>query len=396
MNLSVSTIHIVVWANFVSLLVVWSYIAQSYPSFQSARSWQIGTLITAMACSLGMLRGVIPPFFPVVIGNGLMIMGVCFLWAGVRQFYGRPAPVKASIVLTAATASVLALDLFFHDSIPLRLTVFSMAESYVLIEIIRDLRNRPSPQRSPGANLVAITCGIVTAVHVARSVFALLDLGGPIELVQFNALQAVAFLMLVFAGLMANFGLVLMAIDRLRGEVAALALADDLTGIANRRQFLGRLSEACALAARTPVAFSLLVIDIDDFKIINDTYGHAAGDECLRVFTRTIAERLRSTDLLARSGGDEFCVILPATRLTEAALLARNLVKACRKAQVEWKGQRIPITTSIGIAEWCPRIGRDMDRLISEADQALYVAKKQGRDRLAVHEYVVERLRQTA
>lgn len=120
-----------------------------------------------------------------------------------------------------------------------------------------------------------------------------------------------------------------MTIDRLRAEVADLAMFDDLTGAANRRQFLGRLNEECARSGRGGEAFALLMIDLDDFKEINDNHGHAAGDECLRVFTRAAGSRLRAGDLLARMGGDEFCVLLPATTLREGAMVARHILEAC-------------------------------------------------------------------
>jgi diguanylate cyclase (GGDEF)-like protein len=201
---------------------------------------------------------------------------------------------------------------------------------------------------------------------------------------------------MVFAAMMANFGFVLMAIDRLRAEVAELALIDDLTGIANRRHFLVRLSEACARASRTNEPFALLILDLDGFKTINDSYGHGAGDECLRIFTRAVPLRLRDDDLFARSGGDEFCVLMPSTSLSDAALVARNLIKACRKTLVLWNGRQISFTVSIGISAWSSEIAHDPHKLIAEADKALYVAKKQGRDRLAVYEEVTDRLRETA
>jgi diguanylate cyclase (GGDEF)-like protein len=134
---------------------------------------------------------------------------------------------------------------------------------------------------------------------------------------------------------------------------------------------------------RTLQPFSVLLMDIDEFKTINDTYGHAAGDECLRQFTRTIQQRLRTGDVLTRMGGDEFCVVLPATTLHEATLIARDMLALCVAAQVHWSAAAIRLSTSIGVAQWRPEIGRDFDRLMAAADEALYAAKREGKGRYA-------------
>src|SRR5207248_1948547 len=112
-------------------------------------------------------------------------------------------------------------------------------------------------------------------------------------------------------------------------EVADLALQDDLTGVGNRRHLLQRLTDECTRSDRSGETFALLVIDLDGFKAINDTHGHAAGDACLQHFTLMAQTRLRSGDLLARTGGDEFCVVLPASTLREGAMIARRILDVC-------------------------------------------------------------------
>jgi diguanylate cyclase (GGDEF)-like protein len=183
-----------------------------------------------------------------------------------------------------------------------------------------------------------------------------------------------------------NFGFLLMAIDRLRNEVADLALLDDLTGVANRRHLLQRLTEECARSERSGQPFALLVIDLDGFKRVNDTNGHAAGDACLRHFTLMAQTRLRPGDMLARSGGDEFCVVLPAATLREGAMIARRMLEACREDAAARAGAAIPISLSIGIAQWTMEIGVCPDRLMAAADHALYAAKNEGKNRYAVYD----------
>jgi diguanylate cyclase (GGDEF)-like protein len=145
-----------------------------------------------------------------------------------------------------------------------------------------------------------------------------------------------------------------------------------------------RLSEECALARRTQKPFALLAIDLDGFKEINDGHGHAAGDECLRHFTLMTQSKLRPGDLLARSGGDEFCVILPATTLQEAAGIAHRILETCRADAAACVPGDIPIAATIGVAQWQPQVGQYPERLIAAADQALYVAKNEGKNRFAV------------
>src|SRR4029077_7093741 len=95
-----------------------------------------------------------------------------------------------------------------------------------------------------------------------------------------------------------------------------------------------------------------LVIDLDGFKAINDTHGHAAGDACLQHFTLMAQTRLRPGDMLARSGGDEFCIVLPASTLREAAIIARRVLQVCRDDAEASGGLDLPIAVSIGIAQW--------------------------------------------
>jgi len=396
MQLSVPTIYVVIFANFLALSLVWLHFTRSYPNFVAARYWTASTSVAALGAIFSFTRGLMNPLLAILVGNGLLIFAAGLAWMGVRRFYGQPIPWRSNIAITIISVCALGLLTVVYDDIRMRIVVYSIGQCIPLVIAITELLSPREGRRSPGAKLAAIMFLLLVFTHGLRSFVSMSRADGAIALADFNGFQATCLLIMVFAGMMANFGFVLMAIDRLRAEVADLALIDDLTGIANRRHFLVRLSEACARASRANEPFALLVLDLDGFKAINDSYGHAAGDECLRLFTRTVQSPLRVDDLFARTGGDEFCVILPATSLSDAALVARNLIKASRKIHVAWNGLQIPLTTSIGIAIWSREIGRDAEQLIAAADKALYVAKNQGRDRLAVYEEIPERLRETA
>src|SRR5256886_9562795 len=108
---------------------------------------------------------------------------------------------------------------------------------------------------------------------------------------------------------------------------------------------------------------------------LNDTHGHAAGDACLQHFTLMAQTRLRPGDMLARTGGDEFCIVLPSSTLREGAMIARRVVDVCRDDAAAAAGNDIAIAVSIGVAQWSREMGQFPDRLIAHADHALYAAK---------------------
>jgi diguanylate cyclase (GGDEF)-like protein len=248
------------------------------------------------------------------------------------------------------------------------------------------LLSRENGRVNAGARLAATVAILIIVVYAMRVIGNLLQVGGELSFLRFSPVHSVSILMLMFLSMSWNFGFLLMAIDRLRNEVADLALLDDLTGVGNRRHLLQRLTEECARAERSGEAFALLVIDLDGFKAINDTHGHAAGDGCLQHFTLMAQTRLRPGDMLARTGGDEFCIVLPASTLREGAMIARCILDVCREDAEACVGNDIPISLSIGVAQWSREMGAFPDRVIAAADQALYAAKKDGRNRHAVYD----------
>jgi len=170
-------------------------------------------------------------------------------------------------------------------------------------------------------------------------------------------------------------------LDRLRNEVADLALIDDLTGVANRRHLMQRLTEECARSERNGKPFSLLVIDLDGFKTINDTRGHMVGDAVLREVGALLKHARRAGDVVARTGGEEFSIILPDTTPQGALQVATRLCDAVR-GQSFLAGQKpLSLTVSIGVVSKSPDLRDDVvEEIKKRADDALYHAKGSGRD----------------
>lgn len=156
------------------------------------------------------------------------------------------------------------------------------------------------------------------------------------------------------------------------------SLTDALTSIANRRGYEERLEQEIVRWKRYGGHFSLMVFDLDKFKSINDNYGHVVGDKVLRGLTETFKREIRSADFLARYGGEEFVVLMPETALDETMIIADKLRTEVEQCVFRYQGQIIPVTVSIGAAEF--REGDTMITIFERADKALYLAKKSGRN----------------
>lgn len=387
--LSVPTLWTVFVTNFLALALVWTYVMRSYPNFDAARYWTAAAFVAALGAALAMLRHMMPPLVPLMAGGTLMIVACSLAAMGIERFYGRSVSWRIHVVIVVLSFIGLSYFAAWEPSTGMRIVTYSIGQSIVIGLTVPLTLSQQRERNHPGARLAGCVAVLIIGVNILRSAMAILHIGGEVSMMHFNAFQAFLVLGLVFLSMMWNFGFLLMAVDRLRNEVAELAMSDDLTGAANRRQLLARLDEECARSDRAMQPFALLVIDVDGFKRINDGYGHAAGDECLRRLTRALQVRLRTGDLLARIGGDEFCVVLPSTTMHEAAFVARHLVDACRAERIIWSGTSVPLTASIGVAQWRQDIGRHPDRLIAEADRALYIAKNNGKNGYALHEDVV-------
>lgn len=178
-----------------------------------------------------------------------------------------------------------------------------------------------------------------------------------------------------------------MSLHRAWNKVHEQAMQDPLTGLHNRRHFLPAAQRELDLAVRHRQPLALLILDIDHFKGINDAHGHLVGDAVLVDVATRCRQALRTTDLLARWGGEEFILLLPNTPLPQARIFAdriRDAVHGASARQVH--GRPIPVTASVGAAGILPGQSSTLEDLIRRADQALYLAKAAGRNQVSVAE----------
>lgn len=179
------------------------------------------------------------------------------------------------------------------------------------------------------------------------------------------------------------------ALEEANRRLEALSTTDALTGIYNRRYFDQELKREAARSIRYNSPLSLLMLDIDLFKIVNDTHGHLFGDEVLKTLGQILLTCLRKNDFCARYGGEEFAVLLPETGEKEAFLVAEKIRTIVAKRKIYFEQAVVSITISIGIAQFNPAGMIDETQLVDAADKALYQAKRSGRNKSVIFDYSV-------
>lgn len=220
---------------------------------------------------------------------------------------------------------------------------------------------------------------VVSSVQTELLVISKPVLWRMLELQQVMALN----LLHVLSHRMRDNNLVLLGSMALQREYRSKAESDALTGLHNRVWFEDVFPRQLELCGRTGQHASLLMLDIDHFKNVNDQYGHQSGDEALRHIGALLRRKLRSTDLCARFGGEEIVVLMPGTEISQGRLTADRLRQEIADAVLPLEdGRVLKLSISGGIAEWLP--GTTLEQLISAADQALYCAKNGGRNQIAV------------
>jgi diguanylate cyclase (GGDEF)-like protein len=339
--------------------------------------WGSGILVLVFGSGLVAFRGIVPASISVVFGSGLWLAGYGLMWCGARVFEGR-MPLLAWSMAGPLAWAVLCQSEAVYGSQELRVRIFSVIALVYTLLIVREYWRAAEPR--PASRWLAVTLMLAqAAINVLRIPFAArfdpAVMSGDASIL----LPLWVTWLLLHTDCMA-FLVMAMAKERLELQVRKIALVDPLTGIANRRAFfeygeriLGRLR-----AESRPAA--LLMIDLDLFKSINDTYGHETGDHVLHDFCAGTAGLLRPTDLFARTGGEEFVCLLPDAD-TAGAMEAAERIRARFATLKPLPDATDAMTVSIGVAT-TTSCGYRLDTLMGAADRALYAAKKAGRNRV--------------
>ena len=381
------TVMLITVTAVLSITMILSFFTRkTYPGFGL---WAAGNTTFAVGFLLFPLRDLIPDIFTIVLANVLFLTAaICFL-EGARLFRSKNARTIFSVSLIVLYSVFQSYFTFVSNDVSVRIIIMSfllaMIYSLVALELFR---NVPSDLR-----FAYWFTGSLFALHAifmfARGLLAEVlpvshDLFAP------NMLQTVTFLLAIFLGIGWTFGFVMMNSERLefdlksaQVELERMAKIDFLTGIANNRFFSEAGASEIQRAHRYNRPLSVLMVDLDHFKKINDKYGHATGDKALVELAVICKNFLRNVDIFGRLGGEEFAMLLPETDITGGGIIAERLLSAIAKTNIEADNKILHITVSIGVAELLPDEDK-LETLLKRADDAMYEAKRKGRNQVII------------
>lgn len=344
-------------------------------------SWGLSLLSCGVGAVLFSLRGMSPDRLSIGVGNFLTALGYLLTTGGLLRFAGRPVPwawICVPPVLIGLTYTFV--PLFLQNAGP-RVVVMAVLLTVTcaanLLISGREQRREPLVLRTFA--MVAFAATLLFSV-----IRAMITVGyaPPADFMAADPLQPLMMLIGITLVLFFSLSMMLMPGERLQNQLRRLSFEDALTNLLNRGGFNELASRQLRRCREDGQPVSVLLMDLDHFKRVNDEHGHDAGDRMLCAFAETVRAYSRPTDLLARYGGEEFCALLPNTDQGEATMVAERVRQQFSRITVPINHGMLGATVSIGVAQVAE--SETMDLAIQRADAALYVAKRSGRNKVAL------------
>lgn len=382
MHLDIRTLSIVTVLFAFLYAIGFIGIALSQKRLRAASFLAVGMVGFALGFLLISLRHLTSDLVSIILANILIVVGIVALLEWLLRFF-RVSGQRYRWSSLAVVIITLGLFIYFtkmEPNIAARIVVISSAmaiESALCVWIL--LRYSDPRLRFPalGTALVFASYALYMLVRIAWTLSA----GSIQDFMGADAVQALAFLFMIHLMGGVTFGFIWLITKELGLELEHQAKIDPLTGVLNRRALLELAMREMARTDRSGSPLAVIMTDIDHFKKLNDQYGHSCGDAALVSISQAIASRLRKSDILARFGGEEFIIVLPDTALPQASEVAERLRFDIQNLDFQYKKQRVIITGSFGVAA---RNGNtiEWETLVQQADNALYEAKRAGRNRV--------------
>jgi diguanylate cyclase (GGDEF)-like protein len=348
-------------------------VRRTYPELRGVVSVALSFLFGIPGAFLLSSRGALPDLASAVIANTFVFAAFTLLYHGILRFLGNRRPIYPVLIASLLTIAVVAYFTLVRESIVPRIVAISftiaLIRGLIAIELFRHSKGRNTRR------LFAISMTVFALMSLNRGIGTLLH-GAPANYLQRDSLQTFTLAAGLVSVCLTGIFFLTMCNRHALALVRNESEQDPLSGAFNRRGIEMRLDIELKQSARSGEPLSIALIDVDHFKLINDSVGHAAGDDAIRSVARAISSRLRAYDSLGRFGGDEFLLVLPKTGCTDAQLFVDRLAQSVR-ASVS-SGLDLPLTLSIGLTEVLP--DESPETLLARADKALYAAKHAGRN----------------
>ena len=373
-------------------LLLW----RMHPTIPGLGRWALAGGASVVALVLILIYGRFQWQPALSVAQVFAVLVLILAWDGFRRFIGRSGLSIRVLVVIATIVMVWISIAQLQHSVEVRSLGNAVLLAILSALIARELLTAPKP--IPQAMRVTGWLYVANATVFLLRTFVVNHDASPLDPMDPSGVAVFILLWLLCVTIATTLGMVLMTAERLQIDLDRQANRDPLTGALNRRSFSVLYEKAMARARRNDTPLSVLIMDLDKFKQINDQLGHDVGDVMLCRFVATATEILRADDIFCRFGGEEFVALLPDTSADMALVAAERLrigfATESAKIKSSNKTESFAITVSIGIAELEP--DEDFESLLRRADDALYHAKNTGRNSCEVAECTQEKMEMKA
>lgn len=344
----------------------------------AANIWQAGTFLIALGCGMFAIASVQPHPLLLVMVNSAFLFGLLFYKSGLTKFYNYRSSALHYIPIIAGAGSVFWFSAI-EENFKARIIIITIAWCWLMLGSVRVLF-RARRQDESASRKVLLCIFAIMAVFTALRGAVFITNPLPTDFSVTNSASVLNLVTPIFMAVLPVLGttsFILICSDRIRMQWEHAASTDYLTDLPNRRTLTQRAEMLFNAVGRSNAPLSVAIFDIDNFKKINDTYGHEVGDRALQHVAGILKAQANPGTMVARSGGEEFVMLFDV----DCGGKTENLRKAVENTPFGADGDTIQVTVSVGVATRGP-LDRDFSDLLRRADRALYAAKKGGRNRV--------------
>ena len=346
-----------------------AFLIRELKQYRGVRAALMANLCVAVGVMLRLFANQLPEFFTIILSNASLLTGLGLFYIALSQFTGFAYSKVFVIGVIATVLSFLLYFTYWEDEIVKRVIVLSLGSVAMAFILIVQLWRIQKTSLRFSATLMLVSFVVYEMFLIVRTISLILN--PPQDTLSLTPVQSATYLLSFALSFFWSMGFILMVSQRLRNDLMEVATMDVLTRIPNRRATQNFLEKELSRSQRNQSEFSVLLIDIDNFKQVNDRWGHAVGDHVLVKTASVFQSIIRKHDWVGRWGGEEFLIILPGP--CEAGLLAERVRDEIANSEYSHGAASFGITVSIGVA--CAKQSEQIDQILKSADEALYTAK---------------------